>query len=79
MSHTEKPLVSVLTPSFNNAEFLERCIRSILDQTYPHVEHVVQDGASTDGTLEILRRYTGSIRWASEPDAGQSDGYGRNG
>ena len=77
MSHTEKPLVSVLTPSFNNAEFLERCIRSILDQTYPHVEHVVQDGASTDGTLEILRRYTGSIRWASEPDAGQSDGLNR--
>lgn len=65
------PRVSVVTPSLNQAQFLERNIRSVLDQDYPNVEHIVIDGGSSDGTVEILRRYP-HLRWLSEPDRGQS-------
>ena len=50
------PLISAVTPSFNQARFLERCIRSVHDQRYPSFEHIVYDNCSTDGTLGILRR-----------------------
>lgn len=66
------PLVSVITPTFGMADRIERCIRSISEQSYPNVEHVVVDGGSTDGTIEILQRSSG-VRWVSEPDRGQSD------
>ncbi len=65
-------LVSIVTPSFNQAAFLKETIRSVLDQDYPHIEHIVVDGASTDGTLAILGRYP-HLRWLSEPDGGQAD------
>ncbi len=71
------PLVSIVTPVFNNAQFMERCIESVLAQDYPNVEHIIQDGASTDGTVDILRCYTGQVDWVSEPDMGQSDGLNR--
>jgi len=71
------PLISIVTPVFNNAQFIERCIESVLAQDYPNVEHIIQDGASTDGTVDILRRYTGQVDWVSEPDMGQSDGLNR--
>ena len=65
------PLISAVTPSFNQARFLERCIRSVHDQRYPSFEHIVYDNCSTDGTLGVLRRYP-HLQWFREPDRGQS-------
>lgn len=66
------PLVTVVTPCLNPGWRLERCIASVAAQTYPHVDHVVVDGASTDGTVDLLRK-TPSVKWVSEPDSGQTD------
>jgi len=68
-----KPLVSIVTPSYNKATFIEETILSVKNQTYPHIEHLVIDGGSTDGTLDILRKYSDSLTWISEPDKGQAD------
>ncbi len=68
-----RPLVSILTPSFNQARWLTDNLRSVEDQTYSEVEHVVADGGSTDGTVEILRAAGERVRWVSESDHGQSD------
>jgi len=65
--------ISVITPSYNSARFLERTIESIHNQGFADIEHLVIDGGSTDGTLEILRRNDHRVRWVSEPDNGQSD------
>jgi len=65
------PRFSIVTPSFNQARFLEENIKSVLDQQYPSVEHIVVDGGSTDGTVDILKRYP-HLRWSSEPDRGQA-------
>ena len=65
------PLVSIVTPSLDQARWLPEAIESVRSQTYPHVEHVVVDGGSTDGTVEILRAYE-HVRWVSEADRGQS-------
>ncbi len=70
------PLISVITPSFNQARFVERCIRCVLDQQYANFEHLVADNCSTDGTLDVLRRYP-HLKWVSEPDEGQSDALNR--
>jgi hypothetical protein len=66
------PVVSILTPSFNQAAFLPDNLRSVACQTYPHVEHIVMDGGSTDGSVRVLREAGDSTRWRSEPDAGQA-------
>ena len=63
---------SVIVPSFQQGEFLERTLRSILDQDYGDVEVIVQDGGSTDQSVEILKRYGSRLRWKSRPDNGQS-------
>lgn len=67
-----KPKISILTPSYNTGKYLERAIKSVLDQDYDNWEHIVVDGGSTDNTLEILKKYP-HIQWVSEPDKGQSD------
>lgn len=66
------PLVSVVTPSFNQGAFIEETIRSVQEQDYPRIEHIVVDGGSTDGTIDILRRHA-HVCWISEPDRGQAD------
>ncbi|NPV57786.1 MAG: glycosyltransferase [Anaerolineae bacterium] len=68
------PLVSIITPSFRQARYLEATIQSVLSQDYPNLEYWVIDGGSDDGTLEILRKYEGELTgWLSEPDRGQTD------
>jgi len=66
-------LVSIITPSFNQANFIGRTIDSVLGQTYKNIEYIVADGGSTDGTVEILKSYGENIRWFSKKDKGQMD------
>lgn len=64
--------ISIVTPSYNQGRFIERTLESVRSQSYPALEHLVFDGGSTDGTLEILRKYGNQIVWKSNPDRGQS-------
>lgn len=65
--------ISIITPSYNQAPFIERTILSVLDQDYENVEYIVIDGGSTDGTIEILKKYSDRITWKSEKDNGQTE------
>ncbi len=65
------PLISIITVTLNAVNHLEHCIKSVINQKYPRIEHVILDGGSTDGTLEILTKYNSNLAfWKCEPDKG---------
>jgi glycosyltransferase involved in cell wall biosynthesis len=67
------PKISIVTPSYNQGQYIDETIKSVLAQDYPNIEYIVVDGASTDNTVEILKGYGKRIRWISEKDNGQTE------
>lgn len=73
-----QPLVTVITAVLNSHQSMARCLQSVLNQDYPNIEHLVFDGASTDGTVDVLRKYDDKIAlWRSEPDRGVYDAWNK--
>lgn len=71
-SGNKQPLVSIVTPTYNQAAFLRETIETVLSQDYPHIEHIVIDDGSTDETPQILAEYSGRIQWESQKNMGQT-------
>lgn len=75
---TDKSLVSVITATFNSKAYLEETIKSVINQTYENLEYIIIDGCSTDGTLDIIKKYDDEIAcWRSEPDQNMYDAINR--
>lgn len=66
------PKITIITPTLNQGKYIEKTILSVLNQNYPNLEYIIFDGGSTDGTIEILQKYSDKLIWFSEPDRGQS-------
>lgn len=77
MNLNKLPKISIITVSFNQGQFIEDNIKSVINQNYPNIEHIIIDAGSTDGTLDILKKYDKHLNWASEADNGQSDGLNK--
>jgi glycosyltransferase involved in cell wall biosynthesis len=74
MLEKQYPKISIVTPSFNQAHYIEKTITSVIDQKYPNIEYIIFDAGSTDGSVEIIRKYEDKITfWESKPDKGQAD------
>lgn len=73
IAEDDLPLVTIVTPSYNQGAYIDATIRSVLEQDYPRIEYLIIDGGSSDDTLAILTRQTSRVRWISEQDAGQGD------
>ena len=77
-SYNDKPLISIITVVFNNEDYLEDAILSVINQTYGNVEYIIIDGGSTDGTLDVIKKYTDEIDyWMSEKDSGVFDAWNK--
>lgn len=74
----ESPRISIITPSYNQAQFLEDTILSVIGQNYPNLEYIIMDGGSTDDSKKIIEKYAGKLHyWVSEKDSGQSNAINR--
>ncbi|HRF98397.1 MAG TPA: glycosyltransferase, partial [Aggregatilineales bacterium] len=72
-THLPLPLVTIITPVYNSVTFIEDCIISVLNQTYPNIEYIIMDGGSNDGTQAIAQKYADKLTLISEKDGGQSN------
>ena len=73
VSQSSLPKISIITPTYNQGEFIEETIQSVIQQGYPNLEYIIIDGGSTDQTVNIIKQYESYITyWISEPDRGQA-------